>query len=140
MLHTGSWWRVKGFAEAPRYEISRGDEVVYRIHGGPARRIGAFFMPLTASCMIESELRANIMTWETRCLFRSTFRLHPDVGLWIGPVTHASRDIAGRWAQQIYILRPDVSMQRVDDVEALRRSFHVVQGSGHGSVVHGGFA
>jgi len=125
-------WKSKGFAETPQLIIARGNEIVYRVGGGPlSLALGSFFSPLKLGCVSQAELSLNIVDWGNRCYFVATYRVRKGTEMWIGKVAHGPRDIANRLARQVYIDRPEFKVGLVRNVEPLKQDLFVSPRSGH---------
>ena len=69
-------WKSKGFAGPPQWTVAKGDEIVYRVGGGPTSLpLGSFFTPLKVNNVSSAELNLNIVTWGNRCYYLATYRV-----------------------------------------------------------------
>ncbi|SRR5712692_2315967 len=125
-------WSDKGFVEPPRQVFASGEEVIYRVGGGPASvALGSFFSPLRVGRVSQAELMFNTVKWGNRCRYVATYRVRPGTQMWVGRVAHAARDVGDRSAVQIYIEHPLGRVELVRDVEPLKQDLFVSTRTGH---------
>ena len=125
-------WKSKGFAETPQRIVAKGDEVIYRVGGGPlSLTLGSFFSPLRVDRVSKAELSFNIVDWGNQCYFIATYRVRPGTEMWVGKVAHGPRDVANRSARQVFIDRPQFKVDLVRAIEPLKQDLFVIPRSGH---------
>ncbi|MCD4729027.1 MAG: hypothetical protein K8R74_00385 [Bacteroidales bacterium] len=126
-------WRGKGFAEPPKLHIAVGNEIIYRAFGGyKSIIIGRWFAPFKCSSVSETELKYNITLQGNKLAYIASYRVRPDVEMWVGRVAHDARDLADRTAVQIYIEEPLLDkIVLVRDVESLKQDLFVSRHTGN---------
>jgi hypothetical protein len=125
------WWALKGFAAEPRSVFAKGDEVLYRVGGGPTNLcLGSFFSPLKVESVTAADSHLNISIWGNRCIYLATYRVKRGTKMWIGKVAHSERDIASPQSEQVFIESPQFAVELVKDIEPLKQDL-VVSRAGH---------
>ena len=125
-------WREKGFAQPPQKVVAKGDEIIYRVGGGPKSLVlGKFFTPLKVTSVSQAELHLNIVLWGNQSRYRATYRVKPRTEMWIGQVAHGLFDIGVRNSIQIYIDNPISKVELISDIEPLKQDLFVIPRTGH---------
>lgn len=144
-----SWAIQNGFASTPVRVLSTGSEKLCRVWGGSSAQLGRFFTPMVLdgdtlrvvaqrfpshslgrpASVLEAELRSNIVLWGNQCAAIATFRMRPNVLMWIGEVEHGESDLSLP-GLQVWLEYPDASVTLVSN-EVLKQDRTVSSRAGH---------